>query len=221
MRFLRRLMLAGLLAVAAAPVPVAGTELAALVGAPATLDYTVLRGGKPIGRQTIAFSGEGDRLVVDTKVDIEIKFAFLTLYRFHLEATEEWRAGSLQRLVARSNDDGERRLIEARLEGERLLVLRNGRPSELPPDLLPATLWHPDTARQSALLDPVKGRLRTIAVADRGPEVIEIGGRKVAARRYSITGEMTREVWYGPDGMLLQMRFPAKDGSTVTVLRRS
>jgi hypothetical protein len=37
----------------------------------------------------------------------------------------------------------------------------------------------------------------------------------MAARKYVISGGMNRELWYGPDGTWLQMRFE-KDGSKIT-----
>ena len=35
-----------------------------------------------------------------------------------------------------------------------------------------------------------------------------------------MTGQIVRDIWYGPDGQIVQVRFPAKDGSQIQVVLR-
>jgi hypothetical protein len=42
----------------------------------------------------------------------------------------------------------------------------------------------------------------------------------VAARHYAVTGELQRDVWYGPDWQIVQVLFPAKDGSEIAFVMR-
>ena len=186
------------------------------------LVYDVLRRGDDIGTLTLDFrpSGEGS-LVVRTRMEIAVSWLSITVFRFRHDAEELWRDGRLVALSSRTNDDGRKRRVELRREGERLRGTYNGKARDLPGDLLPASLWHPGTILQSALLDPIKGRSREIDVRDRGEEKITVDGRAVVTHHYSITGQIKRELWYGPDGHLLQVRFPAEDGSEITFILRS
>jgi hypothetical protein len=185
------------------------------------LTYDVLRRGDRIGTQTIEFVHRDGRLVVRNHVDIKIDVLFFFTYRFRHDSEEQWVDGRLVALMSRTNDDGKKRTVELRRVGDRLRGTYNGKARDLPATLLPASLWHPETVRQSLLLDPIKGRSRRISVTDKGEERLNLPEGAVTAHRYAITGQVEREVWYGPDGRLLQMRFSAKDDSKITVILRS
>jgi hypothetical protein len=212
------LLVGGVLAAVPAP---AATDLA-LASFPPTgrLDYEVTRQGDDIGTQSVEFIRDGDRLTVRTHVALAVTLLGIPIYRFTHEAVEEWQNGRLTSFTSRTNDDGEPRKVDLRLDGTRLRGTYNRRQVDLAGDLIPASLWHPATVRQSILLDPIKGRDRHVAVVDKGEEKIKVRGQPVTAHHYSMTGEITREIWYGPDGQIDQVRFPAKDGSQITLVLR-
>lgn len=181
------------------------------------LSYAITRDGERIGTHTVEFRRLEQRLTVATAIDIKVTALGFTLYDFHHRAEEEWVGGRLAAMRSRTDDDGEARAVEAAADGDRLNVLYNGQPREAPIDILPASLWHPGTVAATKLLDPVRGRVRLVSVADLGADEVVAGGRRVEARHYKITGELNREVWYGADGTILRVRFPAKDGSWITL----
>jgi hypothetical protein len=207
-------LLMALPALAASP----GVELAAFPPA-GRLDYTVLREGDKIGMQTVEFQREGDKLTVRTHADIAVTLLGITVFQFKHEAEEQWRDGQLVELTSRTNDDGKDREVELHGDGKRLRGVYNGAPVDLPA-LIPASLWHPDTVKQSILLDQIRGRQRQIQITDKGEEKILVKGRTVSAHHYSMTGEIKREIWYGPDGQVAQVSFPAKDGSEIMLVLR-
>ena len=86
--------------------------------------------------------------------------------------------------------------------------------------MIPASLWRPDTVRQSVLLDPIKGRDRQVTITDKGIEKVNIRGQALETHHYAMTGQIVRDIWYGPDGQIVQVRFPAKDGSQIQVVLR-
>jgi hypothetical protein len=184
------------------------------------LDYKVTRQGDDIGTQSVEFIRNGDELTVRTRVNIAVTMLGIPLFRFTHAAEEQWQGGRLVRITSQTNDDGEARRVDLRLDGDRLRGTYNGRAVNYAGDLIPASLWHPETVHRSVLLDPIKGRDRHVAIADKGEEPIKVKGQTVTAHHYSMTGEIMREIWYGPDGQVVQVRFPAKDGSQITVALR-
>ena len=52
-------------------------------------------------------------------------------------------------------------------------------------------------------------------MAEAGEETIDAGGKVVQARKFTTSGDLERELWYGPDDTWLKMRFE-KDGAIVT-----
>ena len=73
---------------------------------PGRLDYVVTRGGTDIGRNTVEFLRDGDGLVVRTRMDIEVDFMSITLYRLHHKGEEHWKDGRLFAYTSRTDDDG-------------------------------------------------------------------------------------------------------------------
>jgi hypothetical protein len=181
------------------------------------LDYNIIREGSPVGQQSVEFMNNGDGFIVRTEVEIEVGFLSITLYRFKHDAVETWSGGRLVGFVSKTNDDGKDRAVDLQAEGDRLKGVYNDNPVDFPGEIIPASLWHPGTLTASVLLDPIRGRNRNVAVEDRGMERITVAGREIETHHYSITGQMVRELWYDADGRLVQVHFPAKDGSEIQV----
>jgi Domain of unknown function (DUF6134) len=224
MRYVTAMLgLLGLIGSALLALPAAGAsnDLAlASFPPPGRLDYKVVREGDDIGTQSVEFIRNGDRLTVRTHVNIVVTVLGIPVFRFTHEAEEQWQNGQLTAFKSKSNDDGEPRAVALKLEGDRLRGSYNGRTLDLPATLIPASLWRPDTVQQRVLLDPIKGRDRQVTVVDKGIEQVKVRGRVLDAHHYAMTGQITRDIWYGPDGQIVQVRFPAKDGSQIQVMLR-
>lgn len=196
-----------------------GIELASFPP-PGQLTYSILRDGDQIGTQWMEFTRAGHQLTVRTRVDITVRFLGIKIYVFKHKAEEQWTKGLLTRLNSVTEDDGDDREVDLALDGDVLRGIYNGAAREFPAGMIPASFWHPDTITQTVLLDPVKARTRTVQVVDKGIEQITVKGQKISARHYSMTGQIKRELWYGPDGQLALLRFPGKDGSEITMKLR-
>jgi hypothetical protein len=184
------------------------------------LDYQVIRDGDDIGTQSVEFIRKDDSLTVRTRVNIVVTMLGIPVYRFTHAAEEQWQNGRLVGFNSKSNDDGEPRDVVLKLDGDRLRGTYNGRTLDLPATIIPASLWHPDTVNQTVLLDPIKGRDRQVAVVDKGQESVKVRGEPVSAHRYAMTGQIIRDIWYGPDGQIVQVRLPGKDGSQIQLVLR-
>jgi hypothetical protein len=185
---------------------------------PGRFDYAVMRLGERIGTHTVEFRRDGGSLTVATRIDIEVTWLGLTLFAFHHQAQEDWRDGRMVAFRSKTDDDGEARAVSATADGGHLAIVYNGQQREAPADILPASLWHPGTTTATQLFDPVKGKVRQVTVTDDGSEPVEVRGAPLEAHRFSIAGDLRREVWYGPDGQVVKVRFPSKDGSWVTLV---
>jgi hypothetical protein len=178
-------------------------------------DYEVIRKGEKIGTHSVVFRHSGRDLEVATRTDIAVKLLGVTLYRFRYQAEESWIDGQLARLTSRTDNDGEPLAVNLAKTGDRIRGTCNGIPLDLPANTIPISVWHPDFIRQSVILDQYKCAAQKVRTTDRGIELIPAGPRSVKARHYALTGDVRRDVWYGPDGQTLQVLFPAKDGSKI------
>lgn len=207
------LVILGLLA------PAANAAIAVPAGFPpdGTITYDVWREGSQIGTHTVEFTRDGDKLTVRTRIRIEVKLLFVTIYRFEHDAEEDWVGGQLMRFAAKTNDNGTDRDVLLERQGDELRGHYNSEQATLPGNLIPGSLWNPATVDQTQLIEPTKGRAKDVTITDRGMETVTLGsGAKVQGHHYSITGDLRREVWYGPDGEVVQAAYNAKDGSQLT-----
>jgi hypothetical protein len=178
--------------------------------------YTITRNGDPIGTQKLDFLQDGDnRLTVITDVEIDVRMLGLSVYQFTQHIEEKWQDGMLQALMSQTDDDGEQRKVDLKRTGDRLKGSYNDKSRDVPGSLIPSTLWHPDAIKQAIVLDTVRARQHHINVADKGSVALVLPVGQVQARHYAFTGELNRDVWYGPDGVILQAEMKGKDGSMI------
>jgi hypothetical protein len=188
---------------------------------PGTITYDVWREGSKIGTHSVDFRRDGDKLTVRTKIRIEVKLLFVTVYRFEHDAEEDWVDGKLLRFAAKTDDNGTDRDVLLERAGEELRGHYNAEQAVLPGNLIPGSLWNPATVDQTQLIEPTKGRAKAVTIVDHGVEQVQLATGPVQAHHFSITGDLRREVWYGPDGEVVQAAYSAKDGSLLTFKLRT
>ena len=178
--------------------------------------YTITRDGDPIGTQKLDFVADGDnQLTVITDVEIDVRMLGLSFYTFTQHIEEKWQDGILQAISSNTLDDGEERNVDLHRKGDRLQGKYNTKNRDVPGDLIPSTLWHPDAIKQRTVLDTVRARQHQVTVTDKGEGTLVLPVGEVAARHFAFTGELNRDVWYGPDGVILKAEMKAKDGSII------
>lgn len=191
-------------------------------GFPGTVDivYDIVRDGAVVGRHRVSFVQDGDSIQVTTDVKIDISLLFVPVYSLRHHAVEIWQDGAMVAFNSTTDDNGRDRVIDIVPENGDWRVEHDGSLDIRPGAALIGSLWHPDTANSTMLIDPIKGKLREVTVTDRGMEEITVPLGTVEARHISIAGDVEQEVWYGPDGHVWQVDFPVKAGGRLTLKRR-
>ena len=149
------------------------------------------------------------------EVHIDVRFGFIPLYRFDHLAHEVWRDGALVRLSADTQINGDDFKVEVRPDGAGLSLSVNGESTPIEAAIIPASLWNIALVNRGRILDPANGEILSVATSDAGTETIAVRGRAVAARRYVMTGDFERELWYDQAGVLMQVRLKGDDGSEI------
>jgi len=172
---------------------------------PLDRSFAILRDGNEIGRHDVRFRAAATGLEVSTDIDIAIKVAFITAFRFAQEARDHWQDGLLIESRAVTNDNGtnsETRLVargdDLSVEGgvlNRTLQVPLGTMTDI-------AVWNLDFVRQRALLDLQRAQLTGVLARHAGSEEIDVGGSRIAAERYTINAESGRngDIWYDAAG---------------------
>ena len=206
------------------------TAAALLLGAPAasmnltpaakqSLNFTVYRDDAPIGYHKFNFRPRGDKLEVKIDVDLEIKLLFVTTFKFTHVASEVWENGRLLQMESETDYDGDPYKVKVQRLDDGMLVEVNGERKLAPGNILPSNLWNRAILTDDKILHPIMGRVLPLKVMPLGKRDIEIGGgESIPAEGFKIDGggEFQRELWYSPDGCLVEVGFDApKDGSRI------
>ncbi|MEK0083219.1 DUF6134 family protein [Benzoatithermus flavus] len=194
----------GLLAQTA--IPVASAAIAAFPLR--DLRFDIYRKGEKIGEHGVRFSPAGDGRRAVTEVDLAVKVAFITAYRYAQTGEDVWRDdGVLVSTRIRTVDDGKETLVTIAPEDGRLRVSGPKGDYALPfGAMTDINFWNEAITRQSRLIDSQTGELVTIAVKPDAVEKLAIGGRTITARRFAMSATKGRggTAWYDEAGSLVQ-----------------
>jgi len=188
------------------------------IDSPAVFD--VLRDGSKIGEHRLVFEREDSTLKVSVETAMSVEFAFVTLFRYEHKRVERWRDGELESLAGMTNDDGtEYEISIVRKEGHYSRTV-NGSEEELSGPVAVDSLWSKDRLTAGKLFSAASDQVYRVRSDLLGWETIEARGGAVEAEHYKLTGEIDRDLWYGPDGALLKVQYESAEGETFEYVRR-
>lgn len=178
--------------------------------------FKVLRRGRDIGRHTVDLQQTGDRLLVVTEIDLAVRIAFVTAFRFGHSSNEIWENGRLTGLSGNTNENGTRFRVSGQPGPAGFRVEGPAGPTVVSDDMLTSnTLWSPRFVERSTLINAQQGGEIGLSAVAEGQDSITVRGRTVATRRYNIVTPLgAGQIWYDSADHWVQARLEA-DGERV------
>lgn len=179
---------------------------------PAPLRFRILREGREIGTHRVSFTESGGGYVAQTEVDIAVRLAGITVFRFTHRFQESWAGPRLFSVASRQDRNGTVTEMSARAEGGAVLVEGPEGAARLPAEAAPLTWW--DVARieqRRPLFDNARGKPLTLTWTR---AALPNGGR-----RWSCTGDKESAGEWAADGTWIGWSTKGDDGSQVTYQR--
>jgi len=177
-------------------------------------DFAVSREGSPIGRHGLRFTQDGARTTAEITIELQVKVAFITVYRYRHVNREIWDGDDLLSFASRTDDNGTAHRVQARRSGDRILVESDQGTVEAPADALPTTYWHRRFLDRPHWIDTQNGRLLSCSVGSRGVERITALDREIAAERFAVAGDLQLDLWYVGE-QWVKLAFPGPDGTPI------
>ena len=144
-------------------------------------DFRVLLEGREIGRHTFTREESGEDARVVSEARLEVRFLFVTAYRYAHRAEETWRRGCLASLEARTDDNGAR--SEVRVQ-----------PRECTRSF---AYWDPAILGAERLLNAQTGEVLAVRSTALGDDTIAVRGRPTPASRHRLTAPgISIDLWY-------------------------
>ena len=204
-------MKAGLLILAA----LAAFGAAASSAGAETIRFAIMRDGEPIGSNTIELSRNGAETTARMVTRIQVKIAFMTVYRFDQTETERWIDGRLVALEAVTDDNGTPHRVKATSGNGKITVNADGKVTEVAGTTIPASYWNAALLGKTVALNPQDGAIVPVAVTDRGEDHVIVQGRPKRTHHYVIRTTFPQDVWYDEDRQLVKVELKGSDGSTI------
>ena len=202
----------------------AGLLMALLLATPVSAQdrmvFDVLRDGDKIGEHRLDFERQDDILKVSVETEMQVDFAFFTLFRYEHKRVERWHDGELESLAGMTNDDGASYEISILRKQGYYSRTVNGTEEEIPGPLAVDSLWSKDRLTGGKLFSATSDRTYLVRSNPLGWETIEARGAEVEAEHVKLSGEIDRDLWYGRSGELLKLRYENEDGETFEFVRR-
>lgn len=173
-------------------------------GEPADSRFTVMREGSPIGTHRIRTEQVGDETRVAVEIDLQVRIAFVTVYRYSHRNRETWRDGRLVAIDTRTDDNGTVTSVRGRATQAGFAIEASAGDRILPGDVLPTSYWRPIDPDRTRLLDTQTGRLLDVRVRREGEERLPAG---LLATRYSVRGDLDVDLWYDGGERLRRIAF--------------
>ncbi len=190
--------------------------------APAKIRQTfdIIRKDDKIGANIVDIDRAGDSTTVKNKTEISVKLLYVEVYHYKHACSETWKGGQLTAFKSETDDNGTKHVVEIAPSAtpDKLTLIVDGKKSEEPKSLTPASLWSRELVTRTELFDPADGKRLTVKVKDLGDEAVTIQGVKRQARHYQITsskpGDFDRDLWFDGDE-LVRMKMLGSDNSLI------
>jgi hypothetical protein len=195
MQFDRRAALTFLAGAALAPMGAPGAAARS-----ARREFAVLRGGTDIGRHSIALSRDGADLRVEVDVELVVRVLGIAAYRYEMTNRELWRGGVLVSGESVVNDDGRRKRVVSRREGDALMVESPDFTGRAPGDVATTTYFTPAFIDRAPWLSTDSGELLRVRASRSGAVTVETGDGPVQATRWRVTDGGEFDVLLDYDG---------------------
>lgn len=174
---------------------------------PANRVFNVSRKGSVIGTHAIEFAGDAGHLKVANRIELAVKIAFVTAYRYEQSGEDEWENDVLMRTRIETNDDGENTLVVAESKDGQLAV--QGPKGNFAAPLGAMTdisFWNQAITRGAPVIDSQSGDLIDITIKPSSRESLDVLGQSIEAQRFPMVGTRGRSgtVWYDLAGNLVR-----------------
>lgn len=169
-----------------------------------------------IGEHRVAFRTDGDRLTVDTHIDIAVRVLFFNVFRLKHDAQEIWQSSRLIAVTSTTVRDGTHLQVSGNATADGFRIIGEDGPFLAGADLLTTnTLWDSRIVHEHRLIDVQYGGEVGLVARPLGAEQVTTPQGWVRASRYQIiTPHYAGSVFYDGDGRWVKALIEMK-GETI------
>ena len=160
-------------------------------------DFRVWLNDREIGWHRYVLREEGAAIEVESRAQFDVRFLFLSAYRYRHEARERWRGACLDGLQSKTVTNGAVEQVDAVSTGQALRIARPSGDADLPGCVMSFAYWDPRILEADRLLNSQTGEWLPVRVLALGSGRVTVGGRSVVATRHRLSApDLQIDLWY-------------------------
>ena len=177
-------------------------------------NFQVFLNDNAIGFHNFRLDPLQDGYELTTEADFKVKFLFVTAYRYQHENQETWRNGCLERISARTNNNGSQLKVTGQRESDSFALAATNRDAALNDSCIHSfAYWDLEALKATRLLNSQTGVYQNVSVTQVGRESIDVDGKPRTADRYTLDAEgVNLDLWYSPEGEWLGLASTLEKG---------
>jgi hypothetical protein len=166
-----------------------------------------------IGYHRFSLLGDGPERQLDSEARYNVKFLYITVYRYAHDSRERWQGNCLKQVEANTQDNGKTLAVRGTQDGDRFVVTNTRGQANLPACVMTFAYWNPDLLGQSRLLNVQTGEYMDVQVRVLGEETLTVRGTVQRALRYALeTRDFRIDLWYSPNKEWLALESNTEGG---------
>jgi hypothetical protein len=166
-----------------------------------------------IGYHRFSLQGDGPERQLESEARYNVKFLYVTVYRYAHDSRERWQGNCLKQVEANTQDNGKTLAVRGTQAGDRFVVTNTRGQANLPACVMTFAYWNPDLLGQSRLLNVQTGEYMDVQVRVLGEETLTVRGTAQRALRYALeTRDFRIDLWYSPNKEWLALESNTEGG---------
>jgi hypothetical protein len=172
-----------------------------------------------IGYHRFSLLGDGPEQQLESEARYNVKFLYVTVYRYAHDSRERWQGSCLKQIDASTQDNGKALAVRGAQDGGQFVVSGARGQANLPTCVMTFAYWNPDLLGQSRLLNVQTGEYLDVQVRALGEETITVRGSAQRALRYALeTRDFRIDLWYSPSKEWLALESRTDGGRKIRYL---
>jgi hypothetical protein len=155
--------------------------------------------------------------VLTTEASFDVKFLFITAFRYRHQNTEIWNDGCLASIDASTDSNGQQFDVRGEIGDGSFNLLSAEGLMMLPRCVQTFTYWNPAILESQKLLNSQTGDYEDVSVTLEAREQVTVAGERVDALRYRLSAQSGDIIlWYSStDNTWIGLEAPAKGGRKI------
>ena len=123
------------------------------------LEFDLYRNDKLIGKHIYSFNRDGQKLIVTSKINFEIKKLGIVLYKYKAEGTEEYLDGEFLKFSSTTHQNKKEKFCKIYKNENVFFIEGSSFKGEAPNDFIIGTWWNHQIIKYDRQISAVSGRI--------------------------------------------------------------